>query len=185
MVQSHVARVFVELPLFLQQRAAAMAARPTQAEAALAAAFERHASFRGRVKAQHPIGDRFIADFWIESELTIVEVDGRGHRGAYDAKRTKFLNRRGIRVVRLWNSEVLEDPDRSVLRVWIAIRGFGGGQIIDRRHTPSLPPEPKAPARVPVKMRKAKLPRAPHKYGVRPEERLADSVVVVRRKASR
>lgn len=42
-----------------------------------------------------------------------MELDGSQHldRTAYDAERTRWLEAQGWRVVRLWNSDVLANPD--------------------------------------------------------------------------
>jgi very-short-patch-repair endonuclease len=46
----------------------------------------------------------------------VVELDGSQHADhaavEYDAARTLFLNSRGYRVLRFWNSDVLENRDR-------------------------------------------------------------------------
>ena len=47
-----------------------------------------------------------------EAKLAI-ELDGGQHAGAasYDGRRTGFLEEQGWAVVRLWNNEVVENPD--------------------------------------------------------------------------
>ncbi|NNE58548.1 MAG: endonuclease domain-containing protein [Hellea sp.] len=76
-------------------------------------------------RRQVPI-DRYIADFVCEEEKLIVELDGGQHADddarVYDEKRTKILEQYGYRVVRFWNSQVLEDLDH-VLRVLDACIG--------------------------------------------------------------
>ena len=61
-----------------------------------------------KFRRQHPIGP-YVADFYCEAKRLMVEVDGGQHtrRQQADAKRTKWLEARGYRVIRLWNSEVL------------------------------------------------------------------------------
>ena len=41
-------------------------------------------------------------------------IDGSQHTGliAYDAERSSFLERRGFKVIRFWNHEVLAQTDR-------------------------------------------------------------------------
>ena len=44
--------------------------------------------------------------------MLIIEIDGSQHTGliAYDAERSSFLERRGFKVIRFWNHEVLGKP---------------------------------------------------------------------------
>ena len=75
-------------------------------------------------RRQHPIGP-FIADFYCAPLRLIIELDGcqhANHRG-YDAARTKFLEGKGLHVIRFWNYDVMENFDgvlaaihREVLR---------------------------------------------------------------------
>ncbi|KRC80249.1 endonuclease domain-containing protein [Sphingomonas sp. Root241] len=60
----------------------------------------------------------FVVDFCVEARL-IIEVDGSQHNAEADAGRTQFLQSRGYRILRFWNSEVLENLD-GVLEVIIA-----------------------------------------------------------------
>ena len=69
--------------------------------------------FRGlKFRRQAPVGP-YIADFaCIEAKL-IVECDGGQHGGERDARRDVFLAEQGFRVVRLWNSDVLDHGDEG------------------------------------------------------------------------
>jgi very-short-patch-repair endonuclease len=62
-----------------------------------------------RFNRQVPIGP-FICDFVSRSAKLIVEVDGGQHgwQADHDASRTRYLESRGYRVIRFWNSDVLE-----------------------------------------------------------------------------
>ena len=88
-----------------------------------------------RFNRQVPIGP-FICDFVARTPRLIVEVDGGQHahdqRG--DRARTRFLERRGYRVLRFWNNEVLENQD-----------GVLG--VIDRALATCPPPTPPASGR--------------------------------------
>ena len=55
----------------------------------------------------------YVADFCCEAARLIVEVDGGQHAqsGEADQARTEFFERRGYRVIRFWNSEVLGNID--------------------------------------------------------------------------
>ncbi len=65
-----------------------------------------------RVLRQQPIGS-YIVDFYCPEECLIIEVDGRSHdgRGGYDGEREAELRRRGYRILRFTNDEVLADVD--------------------------------------------------------------------------
>ena len=72
-------------------------------------------------RRQYPIGD-FIVDFACRELALVVELDGGQHaeRERFDARRTIELERRGYRVVRFWNNEVLlriEDVLEELRRV--------------------------------------------------------------------
>ena len=62
-----------------------------------------------RFRRQHRIGP-FYADFACPETWLVVELDGSQHleAAADDAARTAYLQRRGYRVLRFWNDEVLQ-----------------------------------------------------------------------------
>ena len=72
-----------------------------------------------KFRRQHPIGP-YIVDFHCVEGRLAVELDGSQHftteGAAYDKRRTAFLAKRGIRVVRFTNLELFEEPD-GVLEV--------------------------------------------------------------------
>jgi very-short-patch-repair endonuclease len=55
----------------------------------------------------------YFLDFLCRDAALVVELDGGQHSEAvdYDARRTAFLQHRGLRVIRFWNFEVLESRD--------------------------------------------------------------------------
>ncbi|HEX8991759.1 MAG TPA: DUF559 domain-containing protein [Anaerolineales bacterium] len=61
-------------------------------------------------RRSHAIG-RHIADFCSPRLKLIVELDGNPHhtRQEADAERTQYLEALGYRVLRFWNSRVIED----------------------------------------------------------------------------
>jgi primosomal protein N' (replication factor Y) len=69
---------------------------------------------------KHPIPP-FIADFACVSARLVVEVDGGQHGGAADAARDAALARAGWRVLRVWNSEVLGNPEGVLERIVAAL----------------------------------------------------------------
>ena len=63
-----------------------------------------------RFRRQHPIG-LYIVDFACPSQKLAIELDGGQHAGQAeaDAARTAELARRGYRVIRFWNNDVLDN----------------------------------------------------------------------------
>ena len=82
-----------------------------------------------RFLRQHPIGT-YVVDFYCPEARLVIEVDGRSHdeaNFAYYRERQITLERRGIRVMRIRNDEVLKDVDSIVarLRDWMEERAHG------------------------------------------------------------
>jgi very-short-patch-repair endonuclease len=63
-----------------------------------------------RFRRQHPIG-RYVTDFACPACKLVVEIDGGQHAlpQSQDATRTAELSRRGYRVIRFWNNEVMSN----------------------------------------------------------------------------
>jgi len=69
----------------------------------------RNRRFLGnKFRRQMPVG-KYIVDFVCLEKMLIIELDGGQHAEAveYDLMRTKALNKRGYKVIRFWNDEVL------------------------------------------------------------------------------
>lgn len=64
-------------------------------------------------RRQVSIGN-YVTDFYCTSKKIALELDGEQHEGLnykeYDSLRTKFFNEQGIRVIRISNKELNEDP---------------------------------------------------------------------------
>ena len=71
-----------------------------------------------KFRRQQPVGP-FIVEFLSLEAAVIVEVDGSQHQETVGAGRTRFLERRGYRVLRFWNHDVLVRTE-SVLEVILA-----------------------------------------------------------------
>ena len=74
-----------------------------------------------KFKRQFPIAD-FIADFCCKERMLVIELDGDQHaeQVAYDSWRTGLLERRGYRVIRFWNQEVMTNFDGVVEAILMA-----------------------------------------------------------------
>jgi very-short-patch-repair endonuclease len=94
------------------ERARHLRKNATPAERLLWSAL-RHLKSRGyHFRRQAPF-DRYIVDFACHGAKVIVEIDGSQHGDpdhvAHDAKRTRYLNSRGYKVLRFWNEDVMGD----------------------------------------------------------------------------
>ena len=62
-----------------------------------------------KFKRQVLVGD-YIVDFLCPEKKCIIEIDGGQHNTPeailYDNKRTKYLESRGFKVLRFWNSDI-------------------------------------------------------------------------------
>ncbi len=67
-----------------------------------------------KFRRQVPLGP-YIADFACFDPKLIVECDGGQHGGVRDEERDRWFTLQGFRVIRMWNSEVLNDGDDAAL----------------------------------------------------------------------
>src|SRR4051812_9622241 len=73
-----------------------------------------------KFRRQHSIGN-YILDFYCPSEFLAVELDGEVHQGHiaehFDDIRTKFLHDAGVKVVRVENHWVFDEPEFVLARI--------------------------------------------------------------------
>jgi len=76
-----------------------------------------------KFRRQHPFGD-YIIDFVCLEVMLAVEVDGGQHNAhqAEDTARTAYLKRAGFRVLRFWNTEVMNEIDAVTAVIWRALQ---------------------------------------------------------------
>ncbi len=110
----------------------------TPAEAALWKALQRSKVAGRKFRRQHSIG-HYVVDFYCPACKLAIELDGERHFNSiaseYDLRRTEFLNRYDIRVLRFENRAVFEHPE-GVLET---IRQH----LTTRPHHPLAPPRKK------------------------------------------
>jgi very-short-patch-repair endonuclease len=63
-----------------------------------------------KFRRQHPIPP-YVVDFYCEAGRLIVELDGSQHDLEIDQVRTSYLEAQGLKVLRLWNNDVLQQMD--------------------------------------------------------------------------
>jgi very-short-patch-repair endonuclease len=99
-----------------------------------------------RFRRQHPVGP-FVVDFICIERRLIVEVDGSQHlESAADQVRDAWLQRRGFRLIRCWNHDVLERTEQVLAAILDALgeaspirpsgtfpRGTGEGSLVRSR----------------------------------------------------
>jgi very-short-patch-repair endonuclease len=101
-----------------RSRARAMRLAPTEAERKLWWNLRHRLTVPGsHFRRQVRLG-RYIVDFVSHGSRIAIEIDGGQHADQIeqDARRTRFLESQGYRVLRFWNNEVLANID-GVLEV--------------------------------------------------------------------
>ena len=104
-------------------RARTMRSTPTKAEQKLWWQLRhRLPSVASHFRRQVHLG-RYIVDFANHNLKLVIEIDGGQHAEQIkrDARRTKFLQAEGYRVLRFWNNEVLENIDGVLEMIQSAI----------------------------------------------------------------
>jgi very-short-patch-repair endonuclease len=99
-------------------RARALRREATEAEKRLWRHLRGNALQGRKFRRQHPIGP-YVVDFVCMEKGLVVELDGGQHalQAARDAVRTRRLDAFGFRVIRFWNTEVLEATEGVLARI--------------------------------------------------------------------
>lgn len=84
-------------------------------------AFLRNRQLKGKkFRRQHPFAD-YVLDFYCHECKLDVEVDGNFHnekeQQEYDEARTRLLNEYKITVLRFWNHEVMNEPEKVIEKI--------------------------------------------------------------------
>lgn len=102
------------VPEIRTDRARSLRRNATDAERKLWRLISR---YRPKFTRQLPVGP-YIVDFACREAKLIVEMDGGQHAdSASDRTRDAFLAGEGWRVVRIWNNEMLANPDAVVAHI--------------------------------------------------------------------
>jgi adenine-specific DNA-methyltransferase len=71
-----------------------------------------------KFRRQHPIGP-YIVDFLCLEQRLVIELDGGQHarRSRQDARRDQWLESRGYRILRFWNSDAMRNVEGVLHRI--------------------------------------------------------------------
>jgi very-short-patch-repair endonuclease len=94
----------------------------TPAETRLWARLRSHRMKGIHFRNQHSVGT-YVVDFCSPRRRLIIELDGTQHleQEEYDFERTSFLESKGYRVIRFWNSDVIKDIEGVLRAIDIAL----------------------------------------------------------------
>ena len=75
-----------------------------------------------KFRFQHSLGP-FVADYVCLERKPIVEADGGQPNPQADHARTAYLRKRGLRIVRFWNHDILQNIDGVIETLLIVLDG--------------------------------------------------------------
>ena len=101
-------------------RHAAYASHPTDAERKLWQCLRAGQLHGLKFRRQHPI-PLYVVDFYCEAVRLVVEVDGSQHTEEVDGVRTRFLESRGLLVLRFWSNEALTQTEAVIEAIFNAV----------------------------------------------------------------
>ena len=118
------AAVSDSLPADLRDFARELRRRTTDAETLLWRLLRNRLMAGAKFRRQHPLPP-YVLDFYCHDAGLAVELDGGQHNEAagrrHDARRDAFLAQKGIRVLRFWNHEVLNQTEAVLEAIYAAM----------------------------------------------------------------
>ncbi|MFA7241675.1 MAG: DUF559 domain-containing protein [Sulfuricellaceae bacterium] len=111
-----------KLPTELLTFARNLRIRQTDAESLLWGLLRNRRLLGLKFRRQHPFPP-YILDFYCCEVNFAVELDGGQHaeQQHYDQQRTDYLERRGIKVLRFWNNEVLQQTESMLEKIYLTL----------------------------------------------------------------
>ncbi len=114
------------LPDPLRSRARELRAEQTDAEQYLWQLLRDRRFGDHKFRRQHPV-EPYVLDFYCHEQKLAIELDGGQHNedahARRDAVRDAFLTAQGIRVLRIWNSELFQRTEDVLGALWEALSG--------------------------------------------------------------
>ncbi|MGL4574228.1 MAG: methionine--tRNA ligase [Burkholderiaceae bacterium] len=113
-------------PASLKDFARKLRQEQPDAEALLWAAV-RNSAIGAKFRRQHPFesdGARYILDFFSDEHALAIELDGGQHAddALKDRERDRMLVMHGIRTLRFWDNEVLNNTEAVLEAIWLAVQ---------------------------------------------------------------
>jgi very-short-patch-repair endonuclease len=139
----------------------------TEAEKRLRRAL-REAFPDAKWRFQAPVGP-FRVDFLCFAARLVIEVDGGQHAedADYDARRTRFIESEGYRVIRFWNNDVLENTDGVIATIANSLSHWEREGAPQARKGEGDHAKPQAPSRSPSPRAAARLAPLPLGEGMK------------------
>ena len=106
----------------LTNKARSLRKNQTDVEQLLWKQLRNRCLFNYKFRRQFPI-EPYIADFACLELKLIIELDGGQHanRIDYDDQRSLFLEKRGFKVIRFWNNDVIENIEGVLEAIHLVI----------------------------------------------------------------
>ena len=126
----------------LRKLARKLRTEQTDAEQLLWRLLRNRHFFKVKFRRQHPI-DPYVLDFYCHEERLGIELDGGQHnepdKRRADEKRTAFLESKGIRIIRFWNNEVLQETEAVLEQLYNTLTPtpLPGGEGLQNNPLPS------------------------------------------------
>ncbi|QXP83781.1 DUF559 domain-containing protein [Methylococcus sp. Mc7] len=118
-------RIKLPLPPPLLDNARALRKHATDAETLLWRLLRNQQLAGAKFRRQHSLPP-YILDFYCHALKLAVELDGGQHNSAEgqqrDARRSAYLEERGIRVLRFWNNDVLRETEAVLEAIYQAVQ---------------------------------------------------------------
>jgi len=112
-------RVIPPLPTRTREQARSLRKAQTDAEARLWLHLRAGRLNGLKFRRQYPVPP-YILDFYCHSAALAVELDGSQHNPSVDAARTRFLESKGIKVLRFWDNDVIANTTAVLEAILIA-----------------------------------------------------------------
>jgi very-short-patch-repair endonuclease len=88
-------------------------------------------------RRQAPIGP-YVVDFFCPAKCLIIELDGGHHNedavAERDSERQAWLEQEGYRVIRFWNSDVADDLNAVLERIYVELYGSREAEGFPLKH---------------------------------------------------
>jgi len=116
--------VKIPVPDYLIKNARELRKNQTDAESLLWQLLRNRQIENIKFRRQHPI-DPYILDFYCHDKKLAIELDGGQHNAAEEKEkdqiRTDFLESQGVRVLRFWNNDVLQNTESVLEEIYNAL----------------------------------------------------------------